>query len=95
MANRHSHKKLRAEIRARMATTGESYQAAQQRILLRPRDERTRVDLVAFRFFGVPLTLATTEGGLVHSVAVLGPTPVPGPSYRLPLAAWFSPRGVN
>ncbi len=25
MANRHSHKKLRAEIRARMASTGESY----------------------------------------------------------------------
>ena len=28
MANRHAHKKLRAEARARMRTTGESYQAA-------------------------------------------------------------------
>jgi hypothetical protein len=28
MANRHCHKKLRAEIRSRMARTGESYQKA-------------------------------------------------------------------
>jgi hypothetical protein len=95
MANRHSHKKLRAEIRARMATTGESYQAARQRILMRTRETRTNVDLVPFRFFGVPLTLATAEGGVVHSIAVLGLGPRSTRPYPLPLAAWLMPRGVN
>ncbi len=95
MANRHSHKKLRAEIRARMAETGESYQAARQRILACPRTKQARVDLVPFRFFGVPMTLATAEGSVVHSVAVLRSTPTSGRSYPLPLAAWLMPRGVN
>ena len=71
MANRHSHKKLRAEIRARMAKTGQSYQAARQRILARTADHGPAVDLVPFRFFGLPMTLAIAEGGVVQSVAVL------------------------
>jgi hypothetical protein len=63
MANRHSHTKLRAEIRARMASTGESYQTAHRRILaLRssaPRVERTDVpDLIATTYFGMPITVA-------------------------------------
>lgn len=95
MANRHSHKKLRAEVYARMAQTGESYQAARQRIVMRTREKGSPVDLVPFRFFGMPMTLATTEGGVVHSVAVLRATPTSSRSYPLPLAAWLLPRGVN
>jgi hypothetical protein len=95
MANRHSHKKLRAEIRARMAQTGESYQAARHRILLRIKVKRARVDLVPFRFFGMPMTLATSEGDVVHAVAVLRSTPTSARSYPVPLAAWLSPQGVN
>jgi hypothetical protein len=95
MANRHSHKKLRAEIRARMAKTGESYQTARQRILMRANEQHPEVDLVPFRFFGVPMTLATAEGRSVHSVAVLRATPKFSRSYPLPLAAWLLPRGVN
>jgi hypothetical protein len=95
MANRHSHKKLRTETLARMANTGESYQAARQHILLRTKVKRARVDLVPFRFFGMPMTLATSEGAVVHSVAVLRSTPTSARSYPLPLAAWLSPQGVN
>jgi hypothetical protein len=66
MANRHSHKKLRAEIRARMAATGESHQAAHSRILaLRSSArlvERAAVpDLIATSYFGVPITIAAYE----------------------------------
>lgn len=95
MANRHCHKKLRAEIRAQMAQTGESYQAARRRILMCTREKHTRVNLVPFRFFGVPMTLATTEGSVVHSVAVLRATPRSSRSYPLPLAVWLLPQGVN
>lgn len=95
MANRHSHKKLRAEIHARMAKTGESYQAARQRILLRTHEQGPEVDLVPFRFFGVPMTLATTEGKVVHAVGVLRATLKSSRSYPLPLAAWLLPQGVN
>jgi hypothetical protein len=95
MSNRHTHKKLRAEARARMVRTGESYQLARQRILSRSHDPSMGVDLVPFRFFGVPMTLATAEGSAVHSIAVLSATPRSSRSYSLPLAAWLSPRGVN
>jgi hypothetical protein len=78
-----------------MAKTGESYQAARQAIVTRSGEERGRVDLVPFRFFGVPMTLATTEGGAVSSVAVLGATPKASRSFPLPFAAWLSPQGVN
>jgi hypothetical protein len=68
MANRHTHKKLRAEIRARMAQTGESYQRARARILA-PRVSAVgpQTDLVAFSCFGIPATLATIE---MHGMAV-------------------------
>jgi hypothetical protein len=95
MANRHCHKKLRAEIRARMEKTGEGYQTARQRILAKSNALRSAVDLVPFRFFGVPMTLATAEGGVVHSIAVLRPASRSSQSYPLPLAAWYRPRGVN
>ena len=65
MANRHSHKKLRAEVRARMASTGESHQAALQRIRTRradPSADRPRTpDLIATNYFGVPITVAAYE----------------------------------
>jgi hypothetical protein len=95
MANRHSHKKLRAAVYARMARTGESYQAARQRIVTCPREEGSPVDLVPFWFFGMPMTLATTVGGVVQSIAVLRATPTSSRSYPLPLAVWLLPRGVN
>ncbi len=66
MANRHSDKKLRAEVRARMASTGESHQTALQRILvLRGHEravERTGVpELIATSYFGVPVIVAAYE----------------------------------
>jgi len=66
MANRHSHKKLRAEIRARMASTGESHQVALHRIIALRGNERRpagpRVpDLLAANYFGVPITVAAFE----------------------------------
>ena len=57
MANRHTHKKLRVEIRARMAKTGESYQAARNRIVPRAVRHAIAVDLIRFTRFGVPMTL--------------------------------------
>jgi hypothetical protein len=62
MGNRHHHKKLRAEVRARMARTGEGYQRALARIL----EERTArpanaVDLVRIDYFGASAALATFE----------------------------------
>jgi len=66
MANRHSHKKLRAEIRARMASTGESYQSAQRRVLVSRSTPRGLgrggvPDLIATTYFGVPITVAAYE----------------------------------
>lgn len=63
MANRHSHKKLRAEIRARMAATGETYQKAHWQILgARAKTPNAgSADLVPITYFGVPATLATFE----------------------------------
>jgi hypothetical protein len=63
MANRHSHKKLRAEARARMARTGESYQQARQRLLAPQSSVSVRAfsgfDLLEFSYFGKPAVLAS------------------------------------
>ena len=70
MANRHTHKKLRAEIRARIKTTGESYQQARARILSHTTLRNApRVDLVPFSYFGLPGTLASfeTEGAAMFA----------------------------
>jgi len=87
MGNRHHHKKLRSEVRARMARTGESYQRALSRILgeRAPRGGVGDVDLVPLEYFGVRGVLATFEiaGGLtwvVFSSRHLG-----GPFPRSPL----------
>jgi hypothetical protein len=64
MGNRHHHKKLRAEVRAAMTVTGESY----QQVLCRLRGVRSsapalepRIDLIPIQYFGIPATLATFE----------------------------------
>lgn len=66
MANRHTHKKLRKEVRSRMARTGESYQQALQRTLARQTSTQRAVyipvpDLIATSYFGVPITIAAYE----------------------------------
>ena len=63
MGNRHHHKKLRSEVRARMARTGESYQKALARTLAdrAPRGMVGSVDLVPIEYFGAKAVLATFE----------------------------------
>jgi hypothetical protein len=74
MANRHVHKKLRAEVLSRMRTTGESYQQALGCILSsRSAAKRPRTDLVPFSYFGVQATLATIEMN-GRAVAVVVPS---------------------
>jgi hypothetical protein len=83
MANRRSHKKLRAEARARMVRTGESYQRALQQILGEQERQRHFGELVPlddfeltdFTYFGRPATLATwrmlgTHGAVLLSESV-------------------------
>jgi hypothetical protein len=105
MANRHSHKKLRAEIRDRMISTGEGYQTARQRILactragayqrahLAREDRKTpAVDLIPLTFFGLPVTLAIGDAGFFNTVTVIRHAPK---SLAFPLVAWLRPRGMN
>ena len=62
MANRHAHKKLRADVRARMLATGESYQRALAHLQSkRGASNNPRIDLVPFSYFGMQATLATIE----------------------------------
>ncbi len=68
MANRHAHKKLCAEIRARMAATGESYQQAYARVATRRVSENApQTDLVPVSYYGIPIALATIE---MHGMSV-------------------------
>lgn len=98
MGNRRHHKRMRADVRATMAVTGESYQQA----LARLRDARRRaamptrdVDLIPIEYFGVPVTLATFEIlGDLSCVAISGrrfPLPVP----KSPLFALARRRSLN
>jgi hypothetical protein len=74
MANRHAHKKLRAEIRARMAETGESYQKARTCILAQKSGASDpKADLVHCSYFGFPLALATIEARGT-AIAILVPS---------------------
>ncbi len=81
MANRHSHKKLRAEIRAWMARTGENYQKARHRLLEHRVGRQDGADLIAITYFGVPVTVATFEGpshiGVVLVSGAGGPLALP------------------
>ena len=104
MANRHAHKKLRAEVLARMAQTGDSYQRVIQHVIARKkysgsaRPLPTAVDLVPFVRADVPMTLATFEGPSLHGFVLLGRAPrsggwqtIPG----VPSIRFLRPQGVN
>jgi hypothetical protein len=101
MANRHAHKKLRAQIRARVQATGETYQQARTRILTpAPSLDDGGTDLIPLSYFGVPGTLATI---VFRGVPVFAFVPsskswgagYPHP-YPLPLLRGLrAPRGVQ
>jgi hypothetical protein len=102
MANRRANKKLRAETRARMVATGESYQLALQRLLRRPEVGRrtsplpTTLDLIPIALFGTPATLVTFEGPTVQSFTILGRAPSshsPGLTFWLPVMRFLRPQG--
>jgi hypothetical protein len=61
MANRHTNKKVRTQVRLRMSATGETYQQALSRILRVDSDRCSSVDLIAARYFGWPIVLAVFE----------------------------------
>ena len=88
MGNRHHDKKLRAEVRARMARTGETYQQALDRLRVRRRAE-PRVDLVPFDWFGAQAALAPIE-----KMGVAGVDVVSAPLQKLPFAVHV-PRAVS
>jgi hypothetical protein len=100
MANRHSHKKLRAEIRARMARTGESHQQAREWLTrewltrarsLAPELQLTGLDVIEFSYFGKPAMLATwcTYGvPIAMMVSEAAGRPLLGKSFT-----WFDTRG--
>jgi hypothetical protein len=94
MANRHSHKKLRLEARARMARTGESYQQARQRLLALEASESvgpvSGFELLEFSYFGKPAILASWHSyglpvAIVISEAVRSPLMLP--RFALPLGS--------
>jgi hypothetical protein len=102
MANRHSHKKLRLDVRRRMALSGESYQKAlreiQQELQRRTFRGSSAVDLIQAHYFGVPIILATFEARepvgrpVITRVpsAHLGETGLPPPPFMM-----VRPRGVQ
>lgn len=92
VANRHANKRLRAAVRARMASSGESYQRAHARLLRERGALVPGVDLLACKWFGIPITVATIEIGLgmsVVGIAAAGPA-----SWRLSFR-WLASRGLN
>jgi hypothetical protein len=98
MGNRHHHKKLRADVRAAIATTGESYQQALCRLRSARRQAvapRAHVDLIPIDYFGIPLTLATFEIlGDLSCVAVSGGR-LPRPFPKSPLFALARQRALS
>jgi hypothetical protein len=105
MANRHAHKKLRLAARARMATTGETYQTARARILqlhqpagrppATPRATDSSVDLLSIRYFGVPAALATFEIAGRLAVLVVSSAHRSAPFPQNPVVALGPPRVVH
>jgi hypothetical protein len=83
MGNRHHDKKLRAEVRARMARTGETYQRALDRVLRgrRASANEPRVDLQRIDWFGDEAALATIQNMGVTMCFI-----VSMPHRRLPVA---------
>ena len=86
MANRHSHKKLRNEIVARMRVTGESYQRARDAVVSR-RPTAPVLDLVPFESFRVPMTLVVFAVDGVTSFTVMGRAPRSGSA--MDRASWY------
>ena len=84
------HKKRRAEVRARMARTHESYQRALARILAGDDD----VDLLAIEYFGVPVALAIYDIGGRIACLVVSSSCHRGPFPGTPLHA-LRDRDVN
>jgi hypothetical protein len=85
MANRRTHKKLRAEILARMSATGESYQQARARILSRAAPPNgVRTDLVPVSYFGLPGALATMESNGITVFALIPSSTLWGRGYPHP-----------
>jgi hypothetical protein len=98
MGNRHRHKKMRSEVRAIMAETGESYQTALSRLRMERRAASAlarQVDLIPIDYFGTPLTLATFEilGDL--SFVALSGRDLPRPFPHSPLSAMARRRILN
>lgn len=92
MGNRHHDKKLRAEVRARMARTGETYQQALERIRgrRRARDPRDpEVDLVAIDWFGGTAALATIRNMGITSFFVVSAPASRGP-FAVPMRRIFA-----
>ena len=105
MANRHANKKLGIAVRARMATTGESYQRAlaQVRHLHAATGHPTArtdaidrgVDLVSIRYFGVPAALATIPIAGRLAVLVVSSAHHRCPFPKNPMVALGSPRMIH
>jgi hypothetical protein len=91
MGNRHHHKKLRAEVRARMARTGESYQRALARIQSERAESATgTVDLLPIEYFGTPAALATFDIAGRLACIVVSNRYVPRPFPTSPMFALAS-----
>jgi hypothetical protein len=98
MGNRHHHKKLRAQVRAAMAQTGETYQQALSRLSRGKRSpsfEAREVDLICIDYFGTPLTLATFEILENLSCVVMPSSRVPQPFPKNPFFALDRRRTVH
>lgn len=105
MGNRHGHKQLRRAVRARMASTGESYQQAHSSLLaLHEPARRARTgteaaeigaDLLPIQYFGLPLGLAIFQIAGRLSVLVLSGPQGRGPIPLNPLLALGSARAVH
>jgi hypothetical protein len=98
MGNRHHHKRMRAEVRAAMAATGESYQQALSRLrnARRKAAAPTRdVDLIRIQYFGIPVTLATFEILDDLACVALSGGQFPRPAPKSPLFALARRRSLS
>jgi hypothetical protein len=100
MANRHSHKKRRAEVRARMARTCESYQQALEAVrAARAMFEVPAIEsVVTFEHFGQTRMLVITERFGMPMVMLMPLPQAAGskePKAMRPTMSWLTSRGTN
>ena len=104
MGNRHGNKKLQLAVRARMATTGQSYQKALSSLLqlgepMRASARRAAtdngVDLVPIRYFGAHAAIATFEIAGRLAVLVVSSPHRAAPFPQNPIVALGPPRAVH